>query len=332
MPDGRSRSGSAAPRSRNAPRNLESGTALANTARIVIIVDNRAALAAIQETATAVGVASDEITVSDERTVAANRETSASFEGMRKGVMLLGTVALAALAFGIDKSVKAGMAWQQQQAALQTALKNTGQYSAAALKGLNAQSEALATHGGFSVANQLPALTQLVGATHNLTEAQNLNVAATNLARGAHLDYAKAVTMVEGAAIGQGRQIQKLVGVIVPVTKYTYGWTSAMKAADEAGYQHAMTLNKLKTGQEILSRVTETYRNQLQAYSNTTAGALSNLSNGFEILLTKIGVSFLPLVNSVAKVLADVGTWIPSRNSVSSWALSAGTSWRLWPP
>ena len=134
-------------------------------------------------------------------------------------------------------------------------MKNTGQYSAAALKGLNAQTEALATHGGFSVASQLPAVTQLVGATHNLTEAQKLNVAATNLARGAHLDYAKAVTMVEGAAIGQGRQIQKLVGVIVPVTKYTYGWTAAMKAADQVGYQHAQTLNKLATGQEILSRV-----------------------------------------------------------------------------
>jgi hypothetical protein len=287
-----------------------------SVARILIVVDNKAALAAIQETATAVGVASDEITVSDERTVAANREATASFESMRKGVMMLGTVALAALAFGIDKSVKAAMAWQTQQASLQTALKNTGQYSAAALKGINAETEALATHGGFSVANQLPAVTQLVGATHNLTEAENLNVAATNLARGAHIAYGVAIKDVEGAAIGQGRAIQKLVGVIVPVTKFTYGWSSAMKAADEAGYQHAQTLNKLATGQEILGRVTKLFGDQTAAYSATTAGHLSNLSNGFEILGVQIGRGFLPIVNQVAQVLGTVGGWMTGHMSV----------------
>ena len=127
-----------------------------NIVRLVITADNAGALRAIRETSVAADESSKSIVASDEKTVVANREASASFESMRRGIMAVGTVALAALAFGIDKSVKAAMAWQTQQAALQTALKNTGTYSAAALKGINAQTEALATHGGFSVASQLP--------------------------------------------------------------------------------------------------------------------------------------------------------------------------------
>ena len=104
--------------------------------------------------------------------------------------------------------------------------------------------------------------------------------------------------------------------MIVPVTKYTYGWTSAMKAADEAGYQHAQTLNKLATGQEILGRVTKLFGDQTAAYSATTAGHLSNLSNGFEILGVQIGRGFLPIVNQVAQVLGTVGGWMTGHMSV----------------
>src|SRR5581483_10966150 len=131
--------------------------------------------------------------------------------------------------------------------------------------------------------------TQLITQTGSLTTAQKLNVAATNLARGAHVSYEQAVKMVEGASIGQGRAIQKLVGVIVPVTKYTYGWTAAMKAADEKGYQHAVTLNKLATAQEILAAVQGKYGNQTAAYSRTVSGAISNLKNSFEILMRELG-------------------------------------------
>jgi hypothetical protein len=310
-------------------------------ARLLITADNKLALVAIDETAVASEEASGKIVASDERTAAANRETSASFADMKKGVSLLGTVAFGALAFGMDRSVKAAIAWQGQQVALQQVLKNTGQYSAAAMKDLNASVEHLATHGGFAEGDQITAITQLVGETHSLTAAQTLNAAATNLARGAHIDYASAVSKVETAMVGQTRGLGKLAGIVVPVTKYTYGWTAAMKAADAAGYAHAVTLNKQATAQEILGAVTKSYAGNITAYQKTTGAALSNLRNGFEILLRTLGVALLPTINRVASVFSGIGAWMTSHmgtvktiaKEFLTLALAVGaivTVWKLW--
>jgi hypothetical protein len=284
--------------------------------RLVIVADSAQAVRAIRETSVAADESSKSIVASDEETAAANEETSASFDSMRKGVMLLGTVAFAALGYAMDKSVKAALAWQSQQAAMQQAMKNTGTYSAANVRAINAQTQALATHGGFSESEQIPALTQLISLTGSLSAAQRLNVAATNLARGAHIDYASAISKVEAAMIGQTRGIGKLAGVIVPVTKYTYGWTAAMKAADQAGYAHAVTLNKQATAQEILGMVTKKYGDQTAAYSRTVSGALSNVRNSFEILLRQLGTMLLPTINKVAKVFAQIGSWMASHMGV----------------
>src|ERR1039458_4051404 len=284
--------------------------------RLVIVADSAQAVRAIRETSVAADESSKSIVASDEETAAANEETSASFDSMRKGVMLLGTVAFAALGYAMDKSVKAALAWQSQQAAMQQAMKNTGTYSAANVRAINAQTQALATHGGFSESEQIPALTQLIGLTGSLSAAQRLNVAATNLARGAHINYASAISKVEAAMIGQTRGIGKLAGVIVPVTKYTYGWTAAMKAADQAGYAHAVTLNKQATAQEILGMVTKKYGDQTAAYSRTVSGALSNVRNSFEILLRQLGTMLLPTINKVAKVFAQIGSWMASHMGV----------------
>jgi hypothetical protein len=283
---------------------------MANIARIVITVDNAGALKAIQQTSTEVTAASDKMVVADEKTALANKKTTASFESMSRGVMMVGTVAFAAMAFGIDKSVKAAMTWQTQQVALQQALKNTGQYSTQTMAQLNASTEKLATHGGFSVSEQLSAITQLVAETHSVTTATKLNTAATDLARGAHIEYAQAIKMVEGASIGQGRMIQKLIGVVVPITTATQGWTAAMKQMYPEKYKQAVIDNKMATAQEILSMVTKSYAANIAAYNRTTSAHLSNLKNAFEILMVKIGTGFLPIVDKVAQVFSTVGAWM----------------------
>ena len=243
---------------------------MAYRARILITVDNKQALAAIEQTATAAGVASDKIVVKDEEVAAANKRTSASFAEMKRGIGLVGTAAAAVLAFGMDKAVKSALAWQVQQTALQQAMRNTGTYSAAAVRSINAQAAALATHGGFAESQQIPAITALIAQTHSLTAAQNLNKAATNLARGAHMDYATAVQKIQGAEVGRLRGLDKLIGVIVPVTRYTYGWTAAMKA-EPGGYANAVMMNKQATAQQILGRVQKTYGDQTSAYSRTVS-------------------------------------------------------------
>lgn len=312
-----------------------------NVARIIISVDNRGALVALQQTSAEVEATSGKVVAADERTVAANKESTASFAEMKHGVTLLGTIAFAALGYAMDKSVKAAIAWQSQQAALQQTMKNTGTYSAAAVRGINAQAEALATHGGFAESDQITAITALIAETHSLTAAQNLNRAATNLARGAHIGYAAAVQKVQGAEVGRLRGLDKLIGVIVPVTRFTYGWSAAMKAALPAQYAQRVEMNKAATAQMILSRVQKTYGDQTAAYSRTVSGALSNLRNSFEIILRQLGQALLPTVNRVAKAFAAIGDWITSHmgfvkelgKNILVLAAGVGTAvvvWKAW--
>src|ERR1700736_5606174 len=62
---------------------------------------------------------------------------------------LLGVAGIGGLAFGLKNVIQAGESWQQQQAQLQGALKNTGIYSKRTLESLSSYSENLATRGGF---------------------------------------------------------------------------------------------------------------------------------------------------------------------------------------
>lgn len=221
-----------------------------------------------------------------------------------------GIIGLAGLGFGIKDVVQAGMTWQTQQKSLQQALKNTGQYSAATMKQLDAAAEAGATHGGFAAPQELSAIQQFTTETGNATRAAGLNKEAMDLARGAHLDYGQTVKYIGTAVAGSAGRLSKYLGTIIPVTKYTLGWTAAMEAANPVGYAHAEMQNKIATATMISGLIQKKFGDQTAAYGKTTAGALSNAKNALDILMQRLGTLALPLVTKFAHALASGVTWV----------------------
>jgi hypothetical protein len=240
-------------------------------------------------------------------------------------------VGIAALAYGIGNSVKAGIGLQSQQVQLQQALKATGNQGAQAYNQMNDAAVALAGKGGFGVQEQLQGMAQFVRLTGSATQATKLNAAATNLARGAHLGFNQAQRMLSMATVGSTGRLQRYLGVIQPVTSYTASWTAAMKKANPEGYKHAEMLNKQATAQEALARIQQKYGGAAKAYSGTAAGGLSNLKQQWDVIKEDLGKAFLPLVSTITGVLTKV---MPSINRLFTAIAKplAATLQKLLPP
>lgn len=284
------------------------------TIRLIISGDASGGLRAIRQTEEATERGSKSFDKHGRAAAGASHHVdilSKSTSGLRNVLgSTAGIIGLAGLGFGIKDVVQAGMTWQTQQKSLQQALKNTGQYSAATMKQLDAAAEAGATHGGFAAPQELSAIQQFTTETGNATRAAGLNKEAMDLARGAHLDYGQTVKYIGTAVAGSAGRLSKYLGTIIPVTKYTLGWTAAMEAANPVGYAHAEMQNKIATATMISGLIQKKFGDQTTAYGKTTAGALSNAKNALDILFQRLGSLVLPLVARIARSAASGVTWV----------------------
>jgi len=286
-------------------------------------------------------------------TTAATKETGVAVSGLTK---MLG---VAGLAFGIKDVVESGIQWQEQQDSLVQALRNTragGEETAKALENA-ARKSSLA--GGFSQADQITGITKFVSETHSASTAMADNAAVTDLARGAHMDYSTALKMVQMAATGAGRGIQKYVGVVIPSTKNvealnkahqvsTYNLQEQAKAMGKAGPEwlkqqmlthgataaqlaHAKALDKQATAAQVVARIQKTFGDQTKVYSQSTAGQISNMENTFQNLERNIGASLLPAVKDSVTVFAALASVIAKhQTAVTVLVLALGGLSLLW--
>jgi hypothetical protein len=207
-----------------------------------------------------------------------------------------------ALAFGIKDAVHAGITWQEQQAQLRLALGKTAD-GMQKLKEINEAVDRSATHGGFAPSEEIQGIQKFTTLTGSATKALELNKAAVDLARGGHMTYSAAQTALSQATVGNVRRLQKLVGVITPVTTNMDLLRLTTKNASPEMVAHAKALDKQATATAAVQRVTEKFGGATDAYGKTAAGAMSNAENAFDLAKEKLGAALLPTVTKGAQAL-----------------------------
>ena len=228
----------------------------------------------------------------------------------------MGTVGLLGVGVGLKDVVQGGIQAQEQQVLLQQALQQTGQHGSRHLSELNKSIEQTAGAGGFSRAEQTQGLGEFVRLTKSSSQAVRLNSEAMKLARGAHLGYGQAVSMVERIQTGQVGRLQKYLGIITPVKRYVEQLTAHEKKFEPWKKKWAEEEDKKATAMEANRRVLERYGGAMDAYNKTAAGSVSDANNSFKELTEQIGEKLLPVVTAAAKGFSELITEIKAGNGV----------------
>lgn len=213
--------------------------------------------------------------------------------------LAMGAAAVGGLALVLDKSVKAALAGQASQAALDTALKNTHQSVKAMTPALQA-AEAAARKMGFSDIESEIALSRLETATGDTKKATTDLGVAMDIARFKHTDLTNASQMLAMAMTGSQRAAKQLGIVVSPVTtnldalKASHeNLKTAIGKADEA---QAKLADKMATGQAVIDAVTAKVHGQAQAFADTAAGGMAQFHAQLDFILQKIGNALLPVM------------------------------------
>jgi hypothetical protein len=216
--------------------------------------------------------------------------------------LALGAGAVGGLALVLDKSVKAAMAGQASQAALDTALKATQQSVTKMTPALDA-AEAASRKLGFADDESRAALARLELASKNTKSAISDLSVAEGIARIKHVDLAAAAGMLVQAHTGSQRAAKALGVVIQPLTdhfdtlkeKYKeLGEQIPIAEAAQAKYQ-----DKLATGQSIIDAVTEKVKGQSEAFAGTAAGGMAEFQAQLTHVEEELGNKLLPAMTHV---------------------------------
>lgn len=307
--------------------------------------DNRSAILAMKQM-------KDQNAETTDALKADNDEQAASFAKVREEssalrdslVGLAGMVGIGGVAFGIKDLIEEGEHLQTAQAQLRQALKSTGLQAVSTQAQLERMAESLSTRGGFATTQNLAALTQFVGETHSATQAQQMLTLATNIARRTGEDLATTQEAVAGAYEGRTRALAKLLGPIEKSTAASIGLTTAhqqeinqiqdqatmmgkmggiyarnAELADHLTSRQvalAQVQNQLASGHIALSTAMRVFAGSTQAYSDTTAGQISNVKNAFHNLTEELGTALLPAMDKIVHIAAGVAEWMAKNKSL----------------
>lgn len=236
-----------------------------------------------------------------------------AFSGMKNVIGYgAGALGLGTVVFGLKDVVQGGKQWQEQQAQLQNALKNTGELSRTTMRQANAAIEHSSTHGGFSPVEEARGLTQLINVTGKSSTAIKLNATAVNLARGAHIEYSAALKLVARAQAGTAGRAQQYLGIIQPIKRHVDELTEAQKKQNPELLRHKELLDKQATALEINRVVMEKYKGATQAYSKTASGAANNFRNLLDVITERIGRKLLPIETKAFNFLSGLARGVMS--------------------
>ena len=239
-----------------------------------------------------------------------------------------GAIGLMGVGYGLKDIVQGGIRAQEQQVLLQQALRQTGQYGSRHIDELNRSISATSSSGGFSREEQTQGLGEFVRLTKSSSQAVRLNAEAMKLARGAHMGYGQAVSMVERIQTGQVGRLQKYLGIIVPVKTYVEKLTTFEKKYEPWKKKWAEEEDKKATAMEANRRVLERYGGSMEAYNKTAAGSVSNANNAFKELTEQIGEKLLPVVTAAAKGFSELINEVKAGNGV--WGEIGSTIKTVW--
>lgn len=213
-------------------------------------------------------------------------------------------------AYGLYDSLKAGAQASAIETSLSTVLKNTGQLHGNTMREITSATARAATHGGFAQREQLEGITQLTTETDNSSLALKLNESATNLARGAHLEYSAALKMEAMGVTGSTGRLQKYLGIIQPVKTAVNEMTEAEKKNNKPKLEAAELADKQATARKVQGLIEQKYGGATAAYNKTAAAQLSNFKNSIKLLTEDIGKGLLPVGSKFLGFLLKTGTFV----------------------
>lgn len=213
----------------------------------------------------------------------------------------------------LDEAHEAFLADQQSQVQLAGALERNIPNWAGNTKGAEDYASAQGRLG-FADDDVRASLSQLVGVTHDLTQAQDLNTLAQDLARAKNIDLAQATDIVTKAAQGNGKALKGL-GVDVAGAKTAADFLAAAeKNVHGAAEQWANTnegklaVSNVKVGEAmekvgaIVDKASQVLIPLLADAFTTLVGTLTDVWDATEPLR----VSLAPILSSVFGIISGV--------------------------
>ena len=195
------------------------------------------------------------------------------------GQAIMGGFVVGAVAKGVESAVKAAAAEQQQVALLSKTMDqhglSVGTSTDSVVKWVNAQARAT----GISHDQLLPAMTNLVRVTGNVTQSQKLLGLAMDIsaARGIPL---KSVTQA---------LMKASEGTVTSLSRY------GIATKDASGKTMSFTA--------VMKAATAAYGGSAQQAANTTAGRIARMQESFSQLKEQLGQALLPVVNRLVGYL-----------------------------
>lgn len=181
--------------------------------------------------------------------------------------LAFGAVGLGGAGFALSKVVDSASAFQGEQVQLDQALRAGHVHSRNAASSLGDYADALSTHGGFVVPDELASMTTFVRISGNVTKAERNVALATDIARGSHRSLYAATRAVVMAESGRLSGLTRL-GIILP--------------------KHA-------TANQALAILHRRYAGATDAYSRSLSGASNNLRDLVDLFGERIGAKLIPL-------------------------------------
>ena len=314
-------------------------------AQLIWTGDSRSAVKAVEQIAKANKTTTRQVkTDADEQAASFDKvkESSERLKGALGGLM--GMIGIGGVAFGLKDLIEGGQALQTNQAQLRQSLAATGQAAAGTQARLQAMAESMSTRGGFATTQNLAALAAFVRETHSATEAQSMLSLATNIARGRNMDLASAQQIVQKAYTGSVGKLQALLGPMVAAREAQVGltqshtqeiarlqdqaqlmgkmgpiWLRQQEINDHITAQQtalAQMTDKHSTALQVLAAAQQEFGGATAAFSNTTAGKISNLKNSFQNLTESLGQALLPAMDDVVGVAEKVAEWMSKNKTV----------------
>ena len=252
----------------------------------------------------------------------ADGDVSGSGGGMSKlakGAGIAGLALGGVLVGGLISSVKSAMAAQVANAALDQAIKNTGQSAAAAAPQIDS-AQAAARNLGFANSDTTASLTRLEQVTGSTGKSVSDLAIAENVARAKHEDLATATQSVAGALMGNARAAKQLGVMIVPVTTNIDALTAAnggsLKGVDALTIAHAKLADKLATGAATVSAISAKVKDQASIYAGTAAGGMAKFSAQMDYIKETIGTALLPALGDITQAVGKFTGYLAANPAV----------------
>lgn len=221
-----------------------------------------------------------------------------------------GVAGIAGLAFGLKDVTQAAIQFQDKQAQLANALKNTGQYSKENMAAVTDAADSLAQHGGFDPTESIDGMQRLVRAHESVAEAVKNETLVTDISRAQGISYTAALKAVMN--VEQGRQTGLTrMGVVVNAAKdHQEALAASTKHATDAQKANAKELDAAETKTKTMSLLWQRFGGSVSTYSKTAAGAASNFRNSVDVLGQRVGTFLLPAITGVVLILGKMITYL----------------------